>query len=662
MKKLFLLNSDKKEDLNIISEFEELGYSISPVSISDLTESSRHSIRKTDIVFWLYDDKKFNHILNDLLSLLNGANLIFLVDECGPAMFRNMRMICDSWYLKRPFGKDELDFLIQMSPYTIFPRLSDKVTPEKNISFTSEADSNELITFDGSGNEKNDTLRTHELLDTVYEHAPSLILLIDKDLRVERVNNAVIEAIGKYKNVIGVAGGYLFSCINSFKGEGCCTNPECLECSIRNAVIETLRSGKDCHKIEGSLEVVNNGEVLIRDFLISTAYVSFNNEKKVILYLDDITDRKKAEKVLQESEDRFQVLYENIPGGTIIIGEDYIIEDVNQRTCEVTGYKKEELVGQLCDIVCPKGSLSKKCPIWVDGLNGFQGMDTAIKCKDGSKTPILKNSKRIFIEGDQYILENFQDISDRKNAEEAIIDAKLAAEEASRTKSEFLATMSHELRTPLNAIIGYSDLLIDGTFGELNPKQTKSLNHISGSGKHLLEMINDILDISKVESGKMELHYEKFLVDEIFGNVMNIVSPLARKKDIELQMLIGSEKLSLNADKIRFKQILFNLASNAVKFTPEGGHVLLRAEQDGNMAEFSVIDTGIGISSADLGKLFLPFHQIDSTMSRKYDGTGLGLSLVKKLVEMHGGDVSVNSEPGKGSNFSFRIPLDVATY
>ncbi|MGD9778333.1 PAS domain S-box protein, partial [Methanomethylovorans sp.] len=241
----------------------------------------------------------------------------------------------------------------------------------------------------------------------------------------------------------------------------------------------------------------------------------------------DITQRKLAETTLKESEEKFQALYENIPSGTLIIGQDYIIEDVNHKTCEITGFSKEELVGQLCDILCPKGSGSKKCPIWVEGLNGFQGMDTTIKCKDGRKNPILKNTKRISLHGKQYILESFQDINERKQAEEAMLHAKLVAEEASRAKSEFLANMSHELRTPLNSIIGFSQILNEGIFGDMNEKQAKYVQNILNSGKHLLHLINTILDISKVEAGKMELYCERFYIQELLDDLSIVIHPMA---------------------------------------------------------------------------------------------------------------------------------------
>lgn len=653
MGQLLLLDIGKKKDSDLGSKFGELDYPLLSLSMSDISEDSKRVVEDTDIIFYSYDKDEFRELAGILHESLNNASFIFVVNECSGDLFLDISKVPNSTYLKEPFGKEELGHIVRMVS------LSHSAGIRKN-------ESNMLMGQLVANTTDDDLDLTIQkwILDVAYDHAPSLILMIDEDLRIDRVNRIGLEIIGKDpENILGFPGGEVFSCVHANNNGGCSKNPDCLDCSIRGLVRETLNSGVGYHKVEGNIDILNDDDVVSsRDFLISTAYVGLQDGNRVILYLDDITERKKNEKTLKESEERFQTMYENVPGGTMIIGKDYVIEDVNQRTCEITGYKKEELVGQLCDIVCPKGSLSKKCPIWVDGLEGFRGMDTAIKCKDGTKTPILKNTKRIFIEGNQYILENFQDISERKEAEEAIIHAKITAEEANRTKSEFLATMSHELRTPLNAIIGYSDLLLDSTFGEPGPQQKRSLGHISNSGKHLLKLINDILDISKVESGKMELHYEMFRVRDIFDNVLNIVSPLARKKDIEVEISISPAGLSLNADRIRFKQILFNLASNSVKFTPDGGHVLLEASMDDNMATISVTDTGIGIAEEDIQKLFLPFQQIDSTISRAYNGTGLGLSLVKTFVEMHGGEVFVESDVGKGSKFTFRLPLDVAMH
>jgi len=249
------------------------------------------------------------------------------------------------------------------------------------------------------------------------------------------------------------------------------------------------------------------------------------------------------------------------------------------------------------------------------------------------------------------------DITDIKRTQMNLLEAKLAAEAASRTKSEFLATMSHELRTPLNAIIGYSDMLIDGDFGELNDKQDRFANHISTSGKHLLELINDILDLSKIEAGKMDLYYEVFTVKEVMKNLLTMISPLAKKKSITLELEVKPETLSITGDSIKFKQILYNLGSNAVKFTQNGGTIKINASKKNDMIKISVADNGIGIEKEMQENLFTPFYQVDSSDSRKYAGTGLGLALVKNYVELHGGKIRVDSEYGKGSTFTFTIPI-----
>lgn len=255
------------------------------------------------------------------------------------------------------------------------------------------------------------------------------------------------------------------------------------------------------------------------------------------------------------------------------------------------------------------------------------------------------------------VLQTGLDITAHKRSEEKLIQAKLEAEAANRTKSEFLANMSHELRTPLNSIIGFSDILLEKVFGELNEKQLKYINNISTSGKHLLELINDILDLSKVEAGKMELHYSEFSIDSVFEEVRAVLTPLAQTKSLEINFNIGSGFTTLQADRSRLIQILYNLASNAIKFTPEGGKVSVSCMKSGNLAFISVMDTGIGISSEDQKKLFQPFTQIDASASRQYCGTGLGLALVKKIVNLHKGDIWVESAVGKGSTFTFSIPL-----
>ena len=252
----------------------------------------------------------------------------------------------------------------------------------------------------------------------------------------------------------------------------------------------------------------------------------------------------------------------------------------------------------------------------------------------------------------------------RKNEE--IERQNLMLEQASRMKSEFLANMSHELRTPLNAIIGFSELLKDGVIGELTEEQQEHTTLIFDSGQHLLALINDILDLSKIEAGKLALEPAEFSLPSLLGNSLTMLREKAGKHRIQLALEIEPGLESISGDERKLKQVLYNLLSNAVKFTDDGGRVSVTARRSHRAigkdarcetVEIAVEDSGIGIAAADVAKLFNPFVQLDASLARRYEGTGLGLVMVKRLVELHGGGVEVTSEVGKGSRFSFWLPL-----
>jgi signal transduction histidine kinase len=233
------------------------------------------------------------------------------------------------------------------------------------------------------------------------------------------------------------------------------------------------------------------------------------------------------------------------------------------------------------------------------------------------------------------------------------------AEYANKTKSQFLANMSHELRTPLNSVIGFSDILLNEVKGELNDSQKKYVTNINKGGKHLLDLINSILDLSKIEAGKLELVYENFNLYFVFSEIESIILPQAQKKSIDLEIEIQDEGIEINADKSKIKQAIFNLLSNAIKFTDKNGKISMSARKvDRDFVEVAVKDTGIGIPDDKLDKIFDPFMQADASTSRKYGGTGLGLPLVKKYIEKHAGQIWVESEVGKGSTFTFTIPME----
>ncbi|MCF6159251.1 MAG: response regulator [wastewater metagenome] len=232
-------------------------------------------------------------------------------------------------------------------------------------------------------------------------------------------------------------------------------------------------------------------------------------------------------------------------------------------------------------------------------------------------------------------------------------------EAANKAKSEFLANMSHELRTPLNAIIGFSEVLRDKLYGDLNEDQMDFILDINSSAHHLLQMINDILDLSKVEAGKLELKYEEFEISKVIEGVLNTLKGLYSKKHLSVEISLHDPAERIVADSVKFKQVMYNLLSNAIKFTQENGNITIRSrmlKDELDFIEIAVSDTGIGIAPEDYTKIFVEFKQVDSSISRKYEGTGLGLTLTKKLVELHGGKIWFESKLGVGSTFYFTLP------
>jgi len=256
-----------------------------------------------------------------------------------------------------------------------------------------------------------------------------------------------------------------------------------------------------------------------------------------------------------------------------------------------------------------------------------------------------------------FLLGISEDITEARIVQEALLQAQAEAERANKAKSQFLASMSHELRTPLNAILGFSELLSDDTSDKFDKgTRRRFLDQIHTSGQHLLQLINDILDLSKVEAGQMELHLQSVELGELVQEVRASIEPLARSKAIVLNTE-SSRELSLIADSAKVKQMLLNLVSNAIKFTPSGGRIDIRVRRLESWVEIAVSDSGIGIAKEDLGRLFAEFQQLDAGPGRQQEGTGLGLALTKRFAELHGGQVIVESELGKGSTFTLRLPL-----
>jgi signal transduction histidine kinase len=261
----------------------------------------------------------------------------------------------------------------------------------------------------------------------------------------------------------------------------------------------------------------------------------------------------------------------------------------------------------------------------------------------------------------ELLIRNRKLVDSLQHSNSSLEETNRALEQASRAKSDFLAKMSHELRTPLNVIIGFAELMLDRVPGEVNEEQRQCLDDILTSGRHLLGLINEVLDLSKVEAGKVELRLKNIALSEVVESVTSAMTAVLSQRRQNLDVDLDEGLPLVQADEARLRQVFFNLLSNASKFTLDGGELKIEASRRGNWCQVSVSDNGIGIKKEDFKPIFEPFYQADNSIARERKGTGLGLTLVKEIVEMHGGQIWVESEYGKGSSFIFTLPLVAAS-
>ena len=381
------------------------------------------------------------------------------------------------------------------------------------------------------------------------------------------------------------------------------------------------------------------------------------------------------------ADSRYRRLLEAAPDGIVEVDGSGRIVLVNSQAERMFGYRREELLGKSVEMLMPErfrgrhpAHRERYCAHSVIRPMG-SGLDLRAVRADGTEFAVDINLSPF--EGETGgVVCVIRDVSDRRLAEEqikslnltleqrtrdlAVINSELQirnreVEKADRLKSNFLATMSHELRTPLNAIVGFADLLERQTAGPLTQKQERFVRHVKESSRHLLALIDDILDLSKIEAGRLDLKFECFSLSIAADEVLSTLRPLAAAKEIDLTTDLGAD-LTLLADHIRVKQVLYNLLSNAIKFTPVKGSVRLIAGSDGNVIHISVIDTGVGIPHEEHEAIFESFHRHLTPTHQACEGTGLGLSITRLLVEQHGGKIWVESEPGKGSRFHVTMP------
>ncbi len=391
------------------------------------------------------------------------------------------------------------------------------------------------------------------------------------------------------------------------------------------------------------------------------------NVTGMVMVFRDVTERKRAEDALRQSKEFNETVINSMNYSlSIIDARDYRILDANQAFLNTYGLEKRQVIGETCYEIThnqtgPCMPPDDTCPIMETLRTGKTSTAEHIhRIKDGRKqfvevvsSPIKNKNEEI-----RYVVHVARDITEQKMAEETRLEKERLLY-ANKAKSEFLANMSHELRTPLNAVIGFSELLKMKTAGALNEKQEHYIENILSGSKHLLALINDILDLSKVEAGRMELVIEKISVPETINDTLGLIKETAARHSITLIKDFDPQLDFIEADPQRFKQILFNLLSNAVKFSKNGGGTItITAKKEGCMAKISVSDAGIGIREEDMGRLFKSFEQLDSGSSRSYGGTGLGLAITRKLVELHGGKIMAESKYGEGSTFTFLLPVE----
>ena len=409
---------------------------------------------------------------------------------------------------------------------------------------------------------------------------------------------------------------------------------------------------------------------------------NLSEQKQIADERAQLRDSAAQSKAEAQSAERFHQLVEAAPDAIIKVDASGRMVLVNRATESLFGYARQDLVGQPVEILVPRAyrhahenhrAAYARSPV---SRPMGHGMTLHAVKKDGTEFPVEISLSPIAAADEMRTIVIVRDVSERKRIEDEMrtmehdFNRTLAAknselqtrneeiERADRLKSEFLASMSHELRTPLHTVIGFSQLLAEEIQGPLNEKQRRFVDHIHRDSQHLLELINDILDLSKIESGKIELRREVFEAAPEVRGVTDSVSPGAASKSIQLDVQIDNAPL-LDADKVRFREILFNLLSNALKFTPAGGRVLVdTAPAEPGFCCFRVQDTGVGIPGGHEEAIFDKFYQVGSTTKGVREGTGLGLTITRHLVELHGGRIWVRSEPGKGSCFSFTIPLN----
>ncbi|HEV2428342.1 MAG TPA: PAS domain S-box protein [Thermoplasmata archaeon] len=487
----------------------------------------------------------------------------------------------------------------------------------------------------------------------LIEASPDALVTIDPDLVITDVNEEMVRLTGYLKkHLIGSRFPELF------------TDPSRAESGVHKALEERSVS---------NFELIlrkRNGQKIPISLNAGTAFDLAGNIRGVLAAARNITEQKALESQLLESQNYNRGLVESNIDALMTTDVLGTITDVNRQMEVVTGISRDQLIGTPFKKYFTDPAKAEEGIRRVLSEDRVTNFELTIRAPGGRSVDVSYNAttfrdtegrlKGVFAAArDVTESTRLREQIEQRNRELEIQNRRV--QEANRLKSEFLANMSHELRTPLNSIIGFSEHLLAQEPTGFSPEHREYMQDILNSGHHLLQLINDVLDLAKVEAGKMELSLETFSARKIVDEVCSVVKPLVEEKHLHLTADVASGLESVTLDPLRFKQVLYNLVSNAVKFTDSGGHVAvhLAPKRGGKSFTLEVRDTGIGIASEDLPRLFREFEQLDAGPGRRFQGSGLGLSLTKKIVELHGGTIEVTSMLGKGTTFHVTMPVTV---
>lgn len=505
---------------------------------------------------------------------------------------------------------------------------------------------------------------------TTFDAIGDAVCLLDDEANVVRCNKAMTDLIGKSYSDI--------------HGRNCCELWHGQKEPIKGCpFVRMKKTGR-----RETREIFQGDKWL--EIAVDPLADGGDNNIGAVHIIADITERRRWEEALRQSEEFSSTLLRNAPYPLLVLNADTSIKYVNPALEELSGFTMAEVFGMKAPYPWwTKETWDKTSRAFHTALNkGAVGKEELFQKKNGERFWVNINATPVIIDGEyKYYLANWVDITERKRMEQELkeksrlleiknkelqtqsrelmkqeqklVEKTRELEVASKAKSEFMAHMSHELRTPLNVVIGFSELMLDGAVGELGEEHIKCLKDILGSGQHLLSLINDILDLSKIEAGKMELTVRNIVLQNILDTLKNELMPIIHRRKQNLEVVIEDGVPPVRADRNKIRQVLLNLLINSTKFTPDGGHLRVEVFRENGWCRISVIDDGIGIKKKDQKTIFEPFSQVDSLMPRESGGTGLGLAISKQIIEKHGGRIWVDSKYGQGSRFHFTLPLAV---